>query len=452
MPASFPSLRSLLPVAVMICGILFSCNKDNTITRPDNGGADAISIPHTGLPVVIINTHGKTVADRLNWMDGLDMTILYPDSSADYSGTLSIRGRGNASWYETDKKSYALRLDGKESVLGMPPHKRWILLANYKDYTLLRNDAAFWLSRNTDMPYTIRGQHVELIWNGEHMGNYYLCEQAKIDANRVDTRKPDLEDPSNGGLMVEIDAFMNFFPPDQKKQELGFHSQRFNLPYIFKNPDEKEIDSTSATFRYFRALVDSLESILLDSTRVRNHEYERYLNVNTAIDFALIQEITLNHDAYNTYPEDGPHSTFLYTDSTGLLCFGPVWDFDLYTFMPNLYENHMEMTEQWTVLNTRAKSPESRYYFEYLLIDPKFKESLVEHWDRYKVKWRELPDYIDMMADSISDSEKLNRALWYLKTRNNQNGDRGSFENAIKKMKRGFNKRWEWMDRNIRDL
>lgn len=436
----------------MICGILLSCRNDNAITKPDHGGSHAITIPHTGLPVVIIETHGKSVLDRINWIDGLDMTILRPDSSTVYTGKLSIRGRGNSSWYEPQKKSYALKLDEKAPILGMPTHKRWILLSNYKDYTFLRNDAAFWLSRNTDLPYTIRGQHVELVWNGEHLGNYYLCEQAKIDANRVDTRKPDLENPSKGGMLVEIDAFLNFFPPDQKKPELGFLSQRFNLPYIFKDPDEKDIDSTSAPYRYFRALVDSLESVLLDSVRLRNHEYERYLNVNTAIDFALIQEITLNHDAYNNYPMDGPHSTFLYTDSTGLLCFGPVWDFDMYTFRPYLYENHTEYSREWVVLSTKATSQTSRYYFEYLLRDPKFKESLIARWDLYKLKWRELPAYIDMMADSIWDSQELDRSLWYMKHRFNHNGDRGSFNDAITRMKRGFNSRWEWIDSNIRNL
>ena len=72
----------------------------------------------------------------------------------------------------------------------------------YKDRTLMRNDAAFWLSKQTDLPYTIRGQFVELVFNGKHVGNYYLCEQAKIDGNRIDIDDPNLETPELGDAQI----------------------------------------------------------------------------------------------------------------------------------------------------------------------------------------------------------------------------------------------------------
>lgn len=406
----------------------------------------------TGLPIVYIDTDGRGVNDRINWVDGISIRIENPDGTISHQGTLSMRGRGNSSWDQTDKKSYALKLDEKASVLGMSTHKRWVLQANYKDYTLVRNDAAMWISRRTALPYTTNGRFVELVLNGQHRGNYYLCEQAKISSNRINTRKPDLDNPAAGGLLVEIDAFFNYYSKKEKKEELGFWSERFNMPYIFKDPDEDDIDSNSPIYSYFKDFVDSLEAILLDEERLKNHEYERYLDAGKAIDFALVQEITFNHDSYNTFPVNGPHSTFLYIDTVGKLCFGPVWDFDYHTFMPNLYENKIEMTEHWVMLETSHKTSEGKYYFEYLLKDDKFRDSLVAHWDRYKDAWKKLPDYIDVMVDSLSESEKLNRDLWYMKTRNSQNNDRGPYKDAIRKMKMGFDRRWNWIDRNIHKL
>ena len=67
----------------------------------------------------------------------------------------------------------------------MKKHKRWCLLANWWDRTLIRNAVAFEISRNTGLAWTPNGKFVELVLNGNHIGNYYLCEQIKVDENRM---------------------------------------------------------------------------------------------------------------------------------------------------------------------------------------------------------------------------------------------------------------------------
>ena len=139
------------------------------------------SMTGTGLPVVCINTYGKSVTNRKDWVDGNNMYIMYPDGTIDYEGTLSLKGRGNQTWSDFSKKPYAIKLDEKAKILGMHKQKRWALLANVKDRTLLRNDVSLWISKQTQLPYTVNGEFVELVWNGVHKGNYYLCEQIRID-------------------------------------------------------------------------------------------------------------------------------------------------------------------------------------------------------------------------------------------------------------------------------
>ena len=56
------------------------------------------------------------------------------------------------------------------------------------------------------------------------------------------------------------------------------------------------------------------------------------------------------------------------------------------------------------------------------------------------------------MADSISESERFNRILWFDKTSNTQNNDRGSFDYAISRMIQGFWARYDWLDENINGL
>lgn len=458
-----------------------------------------LKLYNTGLPVVRITASGRGMADfdRSNWVDGITMKIEYPDGTVDYEGTLSMKGRGNGTWHEpkvktlsgqnVSKRPYALKLDEKAKILGMHKQKRWILLANFKDRTLLRNDAAYWLSRNTEMPYTIDGQFVELVWNGVHVGNYYLCEQARIDNHRIDIVSPDLSEPAKGGFFMEIDTYYNIYQRDpnqyskwqDKGTDIGFWSNwtdGFNLPYIFKDPDEAEIDQNSAAYRYMYNYVRDMEAAIRKASST-NHDYEQFLDVDRAIDFLLIQEITLNHDAYNTWPSDGPHSAYLYKDSLGLLCFGPMWDFDYHTFMPTCEADkpggggggwnggwqssgRLDLAKEWVILTTSAKTTTGKYYFEYLMNDPKFKKRLVERWDLYKGTWKSgLPAYIDQMASKIRTSESYNWSIWGSTNPNdiNPNGDQNQdlslkFQDAVNRMKQGFNDRWAWMDARMEEF
>ncbi|MBQ9287190.1 MAG: CotH kinase family protein, partial [Bacteroidaceae bacterium] len=166
---------------------------------------------NTGLPIVrILTPGGVDITSKDNWLGYTWLRIENADGTVDYDGQISIRGRGNSTW-NYPKKPYAIKLDKKSEILGMPKHKRWVLLANWKDRTLMRNDAAFWLSTNSGLPYTVRGQFVEVELNGKIMGNYYLCEQIKVDDNRVDITEMEAQEhnPENltGGYLVELDTY-----------------------------------------------------------------------------------------------------------------------------------------------------------------------------------------------------------------------------------------------------
>ena len=172
---------------------------DYRIWLPEDIDTGEMRLPNSNGTISTEKTIGK-VTVRIEWPDG---TSGLGDDGSVYEVETQIKGRGNYTWI-WDKKPYALKFKDKKTVLGMPAHKRWILLANWRDRTLLRNDATFWLSKQSGLPYTVSGQFVELEFNGEHRGNYYLCEQIKIDKNRVnikDLKDNDFADLSGGYLM-----------------------------------------------------------------------------------------------------------------------------------------------------------------------------------------------------------------------------------------------------------
>jgi CotH protein. len=397
-----------------------------------------IVVRNTGLPIVRIETPGKkAVTSKTAWMDGATIRIERPDGSVDYEGSLEIKGRGNSTW-NYPKKPYALRLKEKDEILGMPSHKRWVLLANWKDRTILRNDAAFWLSRHTGLPYTVRGQFVELVFNGQHKGNYYLCEQIKLNKKRVNIEKMDpMEtDPEKitGGWLLELDTYVDMPGYVDETHKFRFPNL-FNLPWIVKDPDDDEISDVA--YMYILGWIKDLETLMKDSDKVRAHAYEEFLDVDTAIDYLLVEELTGNNDFYNYWPSPGPHSTYLYKARGGKLYHGPVWDFDYHVFCP-------QYTHQWV---GATKS----IFYPALLKDEKFRARLVERWDMQKNDMKKLPEYIDGQADRLRESERINHDMWPIS--NDENGDeKMSFQESVDRIKSAFLDKWEWMDQNIRNL
>lgn len=389
-----------------------------TVCSGKNTADYRISAKNTSLPVVRIDTPSP-VNSKTEWVEGATIRIEYPDGRVDYEGTMSIRGRGNSTW-NYPKKPFALKLDSKSKILGMPKHKRWVLLANWKDRTLLRNDAAFFLSRASGLDYTVRGEFVELVLNSVHQGNYYLCEQIKADKNRVNI--------ADDGYLMELDTYFD--------EVNRFRSPRFNLPFMFKQPDEDELTPESES--YFKNFISDLETLLIDDRRVKNHEYEEYLDVDSAIKYLLVNELANNTDFYNTWPSPGVHSCYMYKDKGGKLFTGPVWDFDYHGFVP-------DYSRMW------AGATQTLYY-PALFKDPKFLERTLEIWEEKKEEFAKLPDYIDEQAARLRPSEMINHIMWPI-VNNPENGDEEmSFEEAVERMKAGFMIKFEWMDENLKKL
>ncbi|MBR1539168.1 MAG: CotH kinase family protein, partial [Bacteroidales bacterium] len=119
----------------------------------------------TGLPVLYVNTEdGRAVTSKEDYLKA-EMFLLGADGKpAASAADCSIRGRGNTTW-EWPKKPYLLKLDKKASLLGMPAHKRWVLLANFMDRTLMRNLVAMRVSSMTSLAWTPRCRSVELVLN-----------------------------------------------------------------------------------------------------------------------------------------------------------------------------------------------------------------------------------------------------------------------------------------------
>lgn len=96
-----------------------------------------------------------------------------------------VSGRGNTAW-DAVKKSFTVKLDGAEDVLGMGAEKTWVLNANYYDGAYVRNQIGFEMAAAGGIAFVPEARFVDLYINGEYMGLYQLTEKLKVGKNRVD--------------------------------------------------------------------------------------------------------------------------------------------------------------------------------------------------------------------------------------------------------------------------
>lgn len=376
---------------------------------------------NTGLPFVILDTPGGIpITSKTEWMEGATMTILNPDLSVNYQGTLSVKGRGNSTWTQFPKKPYALKLDGKAEILGMPKHKRWCLLANWMDRTMIRNDVAFEISRRTGLDWTPSGRFVELILNGSHVGNYYLCEQIKVDENRVNIsslgKKVTEGEELTGGYLMECDLWYD--------EDFKFMSPIHNVPWQFKDPDE----INEAQFNYMYDYVSRFEAALFQDDRYAAREYLDYIEPESFVDWWIVNELAQNSEI------NQPKSAYLYKDRGGKLKAGPVWDFDWGTFMPKDKYNYVAMGQ--------------KYYFYRMFQDKEIRRIIKERWNSFKGNLASIPEYVDAISSTLYASDAINSRMWPINRDTNQDETLGYYD-AVERLKKAFREKYAWLDSNI---
>ena len=387
--------------------------------------SDMTEVP-SNLPVLYINTPDNTpILDKENWIGESKVLLKDPDGTITDLGAASIRGRGNSTWSYA-KKPYALKLDKKTSLLGMPKDKRWDLLANYLDRTRLRNDIALEMGRRlTGLAWTPRGRFVELVLNGVFVGNYYLVEHIKISTDRVNIKEmksKDITEPNiTGGYLMEMSVE---FDEVNKFYTHKFHSpsRSSSIPVMIKEPDEDVM--VPAQLDWIRDYVNSFQDLLTLGSSP-DTAWRDYVEMDSFIDWMFVNEIVGNGEP--KYPK----SCYMYKDRGGKLTMGPLWDFDWNTFNNNVTMGMVFNNSLW---------------YSYMRKDPVFKARVRERWPAAKEAFREVMlNYIDELAEYTKESVDRDWQMWT--SEQNVNGDESkSYDDAVQGIKNSIQDRIDWMD------
>ncbi|HHT29508.1 CotH kinase family protein [Petrimonas mucosa] len=332
----------------------------------------------TGLPVVYIETVDQApVASKDNYVEGT--LVIKENGKTVTEKSMRIKGRGNATW-TYPKKPYKIKLDKKASILGMEEAKDWVLLANYCDKTLLRTAIAFKLSRLMRFPWTPDDRFVELVLNGEYLGNYQLVEPVEQGTNRVDI--PD------DGFLFERDGYYN--------QEVNYFVSSRGYGFSFKNPDPEE-DLTPQQWEYIKNYVDTFEGVLASSTFNDPQDgYARFIDVASFVRWFVYHNILANMDTnvYMVKEDMGNSKIEMY----------PVWDFE-WSLGIGWYDGARPRPANYYVWESNA------FYYDKLLQDPAFKAEIRNLWNSTAVT-DEILNFIDETAEMLDQSQQLNFKRW----------------------------------------
>ncbi len=263
-----------------------------------------------------------------------------------------VRLRGNGT-LEASKKPYRLKFDVKQNLLGLNDDdkaKNWVLLAEFYDYSMLRNASAFMLGDSlldNKGYYSSDFQHVNLYINNIFNGVYLLAEQQQVNKHRVEIYEPMLNETNlNIGYLLELDEYkdgasfeingasytatdsngvINKIPTRNYSVKSDLYSNE-QLQYIEKYLKNVYDVLYRAAIKGEYCTIDENHDVVVSDFTNSYDVINSVINIDSLMRLYLLEEIMCDIDV-------GFSSFYMYVDFSmnakfNKLTFGAPWDFD----------------------------------------------------------------------------------------------------------------------------
>lgn len=274
---------------------------------------------------------------------------------------VKVRGNWTTSY---PKKGLRIKFSDAQTMLGLnggAELKNWVLLAEYKDASMLRNKAAFAIADGILSPdglYCADTRLVEVQVNGTYMGVYLLADYQQVNSDRVDITKPDDDyEGTDIGYFIEFDGYSYTNESELESFYISFADNAALTPYDGNGGSGRQMCATNNGFTiksdvysaqqrdFIASFVENVYRIMYsaaynkeayvfnaDFTAIHKTDdltpreaVELVVNVDSLADMFLVSEITCDADIYLT-------SFFMSADfgegGDKRLTFEAPWDFD----------------------------------------------------------------------------------------------------------------------------
>ena len=295
------------------------------------------------LPIVFVDTKGKCldknvtekIPATMRVLDGKTNSVADSAKGTLYDIGIKVRGQSSALF---PKPGYGVEVRDEKgegldvSLFGLPPADDWVFHGPYVDKSMMRNALAHWLFRQAGH-YSPRTKHFDLYINGVYRGVYVLIEKIKRGKYRVNVSKlkeTDIAgDSLTGGYIWAFDKTGTNTGgagsgPIEKE---GFNTSD-GLNVILHYPKKENIQKQQED--YLKKYLNDLEGLFKNGKNGQG--YENYVDMTSALDYVLHEEVTNNADSYWCSfflhkPKDKTDKNGVKTE--GKVTLGPAWDFNL---------------------------------------------------------------------------------------------------------------------------
>jgi hypothetical protein len=421
-------------------------------------------LTNSDLPIVIINTQGKTIVDEPKTLvqfqiiyNGEGKTNKVTDAPNHYDSFAGVEFRGSSSQM-FPKKPYGLELrnaDGSENpkeLLGMPKESDWILFASYNEKSLMHNVFTLQMAGKLGI-YAPKTRYVELIFNDQYQGVYVFMEKIKRDKGRLDISNLKVEDLADdqltGGYIIKIDKStgtnLGSFTSKYANRDNNYTSYFYESPKTINNTQKQYIKSYVTKFE---------DAVYGPDFRDPVKGYIPLIDVGSFVKMFVVNEISRNIDGYRI-------SSFLYKDRDskgGKLAAGPPWDYDIsYGNADYCQGNRSDLfaykfnqicpTDYWLVPR----------FWDRMLDDPAFIGEMrnvyfEERKTGGKLSTENLMADIDKIALEIKDAQVRNFQKWPILGTYvwpNPQPIASTWEGEVLELKTWLTARLNWLDENM---
>ncbi len=318
---------------------------------------------------------------------------------------VQIKGRGNSTWSGL-KRPFQIKFKEKVNLLGLGARKKYILLANARDHSLIRNTLMVDLAEMLEMNYGVRGEFVELFIDGDYQGLYYLTTKIEIGKNGVDLR-------DKYGVIFEYDDLNN-------KADTCYYSVSGGCLILKDAVFEDDEEIKTKAVEDFMAEFDKLS---LAAKKGDFAKVSEVIDVRSFAEYFLISEFAVNPDAYVS-------SFYFYKDGkSDKIHAGPLWDHD-YAFANRewvwaSHENFYSPTEMTAlrehVFSEKRKNTDKGKLLYYLAEMPEFREEVRKVFQEkmsgreWELKYRMIKEVLKIQEAALRDDKKWQKEPTFLK-------------------------------------
>lgn len=355
-------------------------------------------------------------------------------SSSDYIGMGEVKGRGNRSWKQP-KKSYSIKLNEAFSLLDIPETKKYAIVANYDDRSMLKNYITYRAGALLEgMGYMPQCEFVEVYLNGSYNGVYLLVERIDGENDAFGMNEPISMENLDGDCFFEKDISGKADEMSDIVFDCPYWANQSKDCFVLQYPELTGEAEIAEVVKYLNNYMVRVDNAIMGRS---DEPYTQYVDVDSWVDFIIMQEISKNVDgnlktSCYMYKRAGDDKIYMAT----------LWDFDIAyggaswdnaDLLHNAYADCPTGTGVTDFMTINSSCP---WFYSLYTNHPEFREKIKAAYAEYRSTIvPELKRMINEQGAYLVKASEHNAEVWD-----------GDFANGVSDLSGWLNCRIDWLD------